>query len=304
MPVPLPEDATIQVPTPLANALLRAAESLPLYDNQDFYSTELQTSVHDHIRQASPSGFDWLVGEIRSRLERRPYGALIRGVRYDEGNRLFVGINRAFGELVARPYEKPRAQLVHYIQPATDRPASQGSLFESEKLHTDTADWDPPVKFISMVCVRADPDGGGRSRVLDIDTLREEVRARLGGRILAFLAREPVPWLRAPYRGGGVRWSTVLSEERMCWRRYTIDMAVASLGIELSPTMSAALDSLDGVVTDSPGTLEFLMREHELLFVDNHRTLHSRTPLSNPLTSERLMIRSWVAPSGAAAGTI
>jgi hypothetical protein len=90
----------------------------------------------------------------------------------------------------------------------------------------------------------------------------------------------------------------------MCWRRYTIDMAVASLGIELSPTMTAALDSLDGVVTDSPGSLEFLMRESELLFVDNHRTLHSRTPLSNPLTSDRLMIRSWVAPFGAAAGTI
>jgi Taurine catabolism dioxygenase TauD, TfdA family len=304
MPVPLPDDAMIQVPASLANALLQAAESLPIYDNQDFYSTELQASVHDHIRQASPSGFDWLVGEIRSRLERRPYGALIRGVHYDEGNRLFVGINRAFGELVARPYEKPRAQLVHYIQPETDRPASQGSQFETEKLHTDTADWEPPVRFISMVCVRAEPDGGGRSRVLDIDTLREEVRARLGSRMLEFLAREPVPWLLAPYRGGGVSWRAVLSEDRICWRRYTIDMAVASLGIELSPTMTAALDSLDEVVTDSPGTLEFPMRESDLLFVDNHRTLHSRTPLSNPLTSDRLMIRSWIAPFGAAVGTI
>ena len=45
--------------------------------------------------------------------------------------------------------------------------------------------------MISMVCVRADPDGGGRSRVLDIDTLREEVRARLGSRMLEFLALEP-----------------------------------------------------------------------------------------------------------------
>ena len=205
MPIPLPDGATIQVPSPLADALLRAAESLPLYDNQDFYSTELQASVHDHIRRASPSGFDWLIGEIKSRLAQRPYCALVQGIRYDEGNRLFVGINRAFGELVARPYEKPRAQLVHYIQPATDRPASQGRQFETEKLHTDTADWDPPVKWISMVCVRADPDGGGRSRVLDIDTLRAEVRARLGSRMLEFLALEPVPWLLAPYRGGGVR---------------------------------------------------------------------------------------------------
>ncbi len=73
MPIPLPEGATIQIPSPLADALLQAAESLPLYDNRDFYSTELQASVHDHIRQASPSGFNWLVNEIRSRLGRRPY---------------------------------------------------------------------------------------------------------------------------------------------------------------------------------------------------------------------------------------
>jgi hypothetical protein len=303
MPIPLPDGATIQVPSPLADALQRAAESLPLYDNQDFYSTELQASVRDQIQRASPSGFDWLVGEIRSRLARRPYCALVQNIRFDTGNRLFVGINRAFGALVARPYEKPRAQLVHYIQPATDRPASQGTQFENEKLHTDTADWDPPVKLISMVCVRADRDGGGRSRVLDIDTLRQEVQDRLGSRMLEFLAHEPVPWQLAPYRGGGVSWRAVLTEDRMCWRRYTIDMAASSLGIELSPALMSALDSLEKLVADTRGTHEFLMRENDLLVVDNHKTLHSRTPLSNPLSSDRLMIRSWIASGGDSVGT-
>ncbi len=303
MPIPFPKSATIRVPSPLAYALLQAAESLPLYENQEFYSTELQKSIYAHIRLSSASGFDWLIGEIRGRLARRPYCALVRNVRYDAGSRLFVGINRAFGELVARPYEKPRAQLVHYLQAATDRPASQGTQFETEKLHTDTADWDPPVRLISMVCVRADPDGGGRSRVLDIETLRQEVRDRLGSRMLEFLALEPVPWQLAPYRGGGVSWRPVLSEDRMCWRRYTIEMAVSSLGIGLSPPVISALDSLEEIVADTPGTLEFLMRENDLLFIDNHKTLHSRTPLSNPLSSERLMIRSWIASGGAAVGT-
>jgi hypothetical protein len=301
---PLPNAAKVQVPTSLADALLHAAESLPEYDNQEFYSTDLQSFVHDRIRQASRSDFDWLVGEIRSRIARRPYCALVQGIRYDEGNRLFVGINRAFGELVARPYEKPRAQLVHYIQPATDLPATHGSQFESEKLHTDTADWNPPAKLISMLCVRADREGGGRSRVLDLETLRDEVHAHLGSRTLEFLATEPAPWLLAPYRGGGVCWRTVLSETSVCWRRYTIEMAVASLGIKLSPAMIAALDSLEKIVTDTPGTLDFLMREGELLFVDNHRTLHARTPLASPLISDRLMIRSWVAPCGTTVGGV
>ena len=99
-------------------------------------------------------------------------------------------------------------------------------------------------------------------------------------------------------------WRSVLSEDSMCWRRYTIEMAVASLEIELSPAVRAALDALEDIVTDTPGTLEFLMRENELLFLDNHKTLHARTPLSNPLTSDRLMIRSWIAPGVATVGTI
>jgi alpha-ketoglutarate-dependent taurine dioxygenase len=225
-------------------------------------------------------------------------------MRFDEGNKLFVGLNREFGELVARPFEKPRAQLVHYIQPATDLHATRGSQYESEKLHTDTADWDPPVKLISMLCVRADRAGGGRSLVLDVDTLRAEVHNRLGSHTLELLATEPVPWLIAPYRGGGVRWRTILSENAVSWRRYTIDMATTSLGIKLSPGMTAALHSFEEVMMDVSGTLDFLMCEGDLLFVDNHKTLHARTPLSNPQVSDRLMIRSWVAPIGtiAAAG--
>src|SRR5215217_5771252 len=98
MLAPLPDAARVHVPAPLADALLRAAERLPRYDNQAFYSTDLQSSVQDRIRQASPSGFDWLVGEVRSRIARRPHCALVLGLRFDEGNRLFVGISRAFGE--------------------------------------------------------------------------------------------------------------------------------------------------------------------------------------------------------------
>jgi hypothetical protein len=302
MTASLPEAAEVHVPRALAKVLGDAAESLPRYDNHEFYSTDLQKSVHDRIRQASPPGFDWLVGEIRHRLAQRPYCALVQGVRFDAGNRLFVGVNRAFGELVARPYEKPRAQLVHYIQPATDLPAMRGAQFESEKLHTDTADWDPPVKLISMLCVRADPDGGGRSLVLDVETLRDEVRARLGKETLEFLSSELVPWLLAPYRGGGVSWRPVLSQTDVCWRRYTIDKAVESLGIALSPSMQTALDSLGHIAMDTPGTLDFLMREGEWLFVDNHKTLHARTPLANPQASNRLMLRSWVDSRCATAG--
>jgi hypothetical protein len=290
---PFPDAGRIHISTALARELSLAAERLPLYDNREFYSTALQASVLDRIREANPDGFDGLVGLIRERVVRWPYCVLVSGLRFDEGNRLFVAINRAFGELVARPYEKPRAQLVHYVQPATDMPSSRGG-HESERLHTDTADWEPPVEMISMVCVRADRAGGGRSRVLDIDTVRDEVEKHLGAETLKLLDTESVPWQLAPYLGGGVKWRTVLTKSTICWRRYTINLALDSNGVKLSEQMLASLDAFEDVITKTPRTLDFLMREGELLFSDNRRTIHARTPITAGAASDRLMIRSWI----------
>lgn len=294
MTAPFPDSARIEVPAKLADQLFTAAEHLPQYDNRDYYDVGLQTKVHDEIRQRCRPEFDWVIEQVAARIQSRPYCVLVSGLRFDDRNRLFVGINRAFGELVARPYEKPRAQLVHYIEPATDRPAAEGGRYESENLHTDTADWESPVELISMVCVRPDVGGGGRSRVLDIDTLKEDVRRRLGTDFLERLQTQPVPWQVAPYRGGGLQWRTVLSNDRICWRRYTIDLSAESANVELSDDLKAALDAFGDVVSSAPGTLDFPMREGDLLFVDNHRAIHARTPISSNRGSNRLMIRSWI----------
>ena len=291
--VKLPDDAIVNVSATAACDLLAAAERLPRYDNREFYSRELQVRVCEAVREGCPEAFDAIISEIKERLARWPYCALVSGLTFDEGNKVFVAINRAFGELVARPYEKPRAQLVHYIEPATDIMSARGG-HESERLHTDTADWDPPVELISMVCVRADPAGGGRSRVLDVDTIRREVRDQLGAATLELLDTEKVPWQLAPYCGGGVNWRPILTTESICWRRYTIDMAVDSTGATLSAGMLDALARFEALLSNTPLTLDFLMREGELLFSDNHRTIHARTPISNGTQSNRLMIRSWI----------
>lgn len=288
----LPESATVKVEQSLARDLLDVAERLPRYDNKEFYSRGLQAQVYEALRAGS-DGFGALVAEIRAGLSRWPYCVLVQGLTFDEGNKVFVGLNRAFGELVARPYEAPRAQLVHYIQPATDIMSTRGG-HESERLHTDTADWEPPVELISMVCVRADPAGGGHSRVLDVDSIRDEVNHQLGASTLDRLQTEAVPWQLADYCGGGVQWRTILTASSVCWRRYTIDMALDSTGATLSPEMLKALEDFEEVIARTPRTIDFLMREGELLFSDNRRTIHARTPISNGKNSDRLMIRSWI----------
>jgi hypothetical protein len=292
----LPESAKVNIDSSVATDLLAAAERLPRYDNREFYSGELQAHVMNNVREDCQEVFDTIVCDVNERLARWPYCALVQGLSFDDGNKVFVALNRAFGELVARPYEKPRAQLVHYIEPATDISSARGG-HESERLHTDCADWEPPVELISMVCVRADPAGGGRSRVLDVDTIRSEVKEQLGAATLERLETETVPWQLAPYWGGGVTWRPVLTHSSICWRRYTIDMALDSTGATLSPEMLDALERFEDLVSSTPHTLDFLMRAGDLLFSDNRRTIHARTPIANGKDSKRLMIRSWIRKS-------
>lgn len=288
-----PDSGIVDVPAALATDLLNAAEELPLYDNKDFYSLTLQTLIADSIHYRCPDDFEWVVGRIQEAVARWPYCVLIRGLRFDKGNRLFVAINRAFGDLVALPYQQPRAQLVHYIEPRTDKLSARGGR-ETERLHTDAADWGAPIGFISMLCVRADQDGQGRSRLLDVDAVRDEVRTQLGSDSLELLQTQPVPWQLHVSWGGGVRWRTVLTESTVCWRRYTILLAVDVDGAELSKEMMTLLDEFERVIEGSNRRIDFLMNEGELLFSDNTRGVHSRTPILNAETSNRLMIRSWI----------
>ena len=293
MLAPFPDSAIINVPRTVANDLLRGAETLPLYDNKDFYSLMLQSLVADTVRENCRDSFDWLTGMIGEGIARWPYCVLIRGLRFDKGNRLFVAINRAFGRMVALPYREPRAQLIHYIEPYTDKISARGGR-ETERLHTDAADWGKPIGFISMLCMRADPRGHGRSRLLDVDSIREEVQTQLGHESLHLLTTQPVPWQIHACWGGGLRWQTVLTESTVCWRRYTILLAIDEDGAELSTEMRQLLDEFERVIENSDRRIDFLLQEGELLFSDNTRGVHSRTPILNPETSNRLMIRSWV----------
>jgi hypothetical protein len=92
-------------------------------------------------------------------------------------------------------------------------------------LHTDTADWEPPVELISMVCVRADPDGGGRSRIprCRLDTQRSKM-SDSAARFWSSWKRKRCPGNWRATGAVGFSGVPILTPSRVCWRRYTIDL--------------------------------------------------------------------------------
>jgi len=71
-------------------------------------------------------------------------------------------------------------------------------------------------------------------------------------------------------------------------------LAIDANGAELSKEMLTLIDEFERVVENSDRRIDFLMQEGDLLFSDNTRGVHSRTPILDPETSNRLMIRSWI----------
>ena len=97
---PLPEITTVEVPSELALELLAAAEALPLYGNEEFYAPDLQLYVSDQIRRAGPAKFCMACGGNKGTPGLSvPIALLAQGLQFDEGNKVFVALNRAFGEL-------------------------------------------------------------------------------------------------------------------------------------------------------------------------------------------------------------
>lgn len=295
---PFPDTARIEVPRALASDLLAAARALPAHENEAYYDDDAQQSVLDGLRGNCADGFDWLLDEIRLRLARAPFSAAVTGLEFDAENRLFIGLSRAFGQLVSRPLKKPRAQLVHYLHHRADLTSSRNGQVYSESLHTDGAEWPEQVDMISMVCVRADGRGEGRSRLMDMYTICREIRERFGAEVLQVLEDEPVPWLLAPGFDAEVVWRPVLGRDSICWRRYTIDFALARSGIEIPEHAAHALNAVEAVISTTTSTHEWLMRPGEFTLVDNRKCLHARTAVSRRRPSRRLMVRAWVRARG------
>ncbi len=293
-----PEAATVDVPSALAADLLGAAERHPPALPADYYDTARQLRARDEIRVGCPDGFDRLVADIRACLATPPFSALVRGLTYDDGHRVFVAICRSLGELISPPrdHNPRRAQLLHFIRPAEDLKAASGQAL-TERLHTDAADWPEPAAVIAMICVRPDPMGLGRSRLLDVVSLRRTIERELGPRALALLEQEPIPWQLADYLGGGIVQRPILTAETVRWRRYTTEFARRA-GAPISPAIAELLDPVERVIEETPATLEFLLGAGDLLVMANRRCLHGRTTLTDPgaggAASDRLMIRSWI----------
>jgi hypothetical protein len=281
----LPVPATVAVADDLADGMYRAVSTLPDNGDKELCSPALQTQIREHVRASAPAAFDALVQTIRTRVTASPYVAYLTGLRFDEGDLLFVAMSSVVGEVVD-PYGQSWSRLVRRLSPPRDR-VVPGVGVLSEALHTDGTDSPRPNDFTCLHCVRPDQNGGGRTRLLDVDTLITDVLPTLDAEIIEVLTTTPVPWRIHEEYGGGTIEEPVIAERRLRWLRH----AVAS---PLAAPVDRALGAFESALAATTEAIELPMAAGALLIMSNKLALHARTSIPDPADSQRLVLRTKV----------
>jgi hypothetical protein len=278
--------AVLTVPTGVAVALHDCAVALPACGDKELRSPGAQHELRDAVRSSAPAEFDALLADIEARLERPPHVAHVTGLRFDSSNHLFVALSAALGEVV-EPYNRPGSALVKRLSPPRDRLAQGGGDVLSEALHTDGTDSPEPNDITCLVCVCPDQNGGGRTRLLDTERIRATIFPLLDAATVQILTTEPLPWRIADALGGGTFPAPVIANGELRWLREGVTAPIPR-------RIEIALLEFERKLATTTDLVEFGMSRDSLVVMNNRRTLHARTSITDRARSQRLVLRTKV----------
>jgi hypothetical protein len=275
------------VPTEVAVALHDRAAALPAYDDRDLRSPGTQHELRDAVRHGAPAEFDALLADIEARLERPPHVAHVTGLRFDRSNHLFLALSAALGEVVD-PYNRPGSALVKRLSPPRDRLAhGGGGDILSEALHTDGTDSPEPNDITCLVCVCPDQNGGGRTRLVDTERIRADIFPLLDAATVRILTTEALPWRIAEALGGGTFPAPAITDSELRWLR-------EGVATPIPQRIEIALREFEQKLATTTDVVEFGMSRDSFVVMNNRRTLHARTAITDRARSQRLVLRTKV----------
>lgn len=235
------------------------------------------------VESAGGAAYETFCIRLRSALDTRPYAVVISGVQLDEHSFVLATVCSAIGVLVD-PYNQPWSTLIRDI-----RPHDAGAAL-TEALHSDSTDWPEPNDYTALACIRPDRAGGGRSRIIDVDTIIANILSSMPETSRRALAR-PAPWRLAEALGGSLVNAPILAGSTIRWMKHTIDVAVHSGGAHLERDAAGAIDEFEARLAETGLGSEFLLAANEILIVNNKRCLHGRTAIEDRHVSDRLLKR-------------
>lgn len=280
----------LDIPLSLVKKLSSAEKNIGNYEDKDLKDIAFQTRITSTLEDIDHD-FKVIVDRIRHSLLTKPYHVHITGLRPSD-QLIFIGLCTALGELVD-PYNQTWSTIIREIQPSTDRRMGKWGIL-NEHLHTDGTDWEDPNDLTSLFCVSLDQFRDGQSRIYDVDTLLDQL-SKSNKDMITILRGNLVPWKLADALGGQIIYLPILNDlDEIRWMRYSIDEASALSNNELK-IMASTLDDFEHFL-DATKDLEYKIElsAGDIIFINNKKSLHARTPIRYPEQSKRILLRTKV----------
>lgn len=236
--------------------------------------------------------FDDIVEQVRRRVRRPPYWAVIRGAGYDKSLTALKAFACALGEPV-QPYPDSTHRVFRQLRPREASSHPQWGVL-TEWLHTDSTNWAEPHDVTMMLCARPDQNGTGASQIIDGPTAMRAVVDAIGTEASNRLVTTPLPWAVAPELGGRVVWAPAFTQSRVRWQLFRVWEARQRLGREDSSgcdnDLWDFLTAVDKVLSATATESRFTAAYGDLIVLNNRCALHRREPVADPVGSRRVMV--------------
>lgn len=276
----------LEVPTHLAEALHEAVQTLPDFEYYALVDTpEQQAQLRQAITQRVPQVQAFAQG-LRTQLTAHPYFLWLRGLNMDERGLVLIALSVVMGRL-----RRHRGNLKKQALPNSPEQVELKPTYFNERMHTDGMHWPDPNDLTCIVCLAPDQHGGGASLVLDVDTILEMIES---DEALRHVLREvPIPFTTTFDDRVETHYHPIIDEEkRLRWYLKNIEAAINWGQGELDREHLKLLRRFEAMIESAPQRYQFMLAPHDLLIVNNRKTLHGRTEIRNPLTSERRLVRT------------
>lgn len=280
------------------------AEALtPFTGNEDiFHNADFQHAVASRLRETSEKVHD-AAQEIRERLFRRHRFCVVQDTNFtsypDDIRDLFVlGMSKLIGEPTVTDQV---TNTVLWPVRAVANPGMANLTFsqtqDEAEYHTDTQYFPKPEETFGLWSVNPDKNGDGVSGVIDGRELVRRIEQSDGGTEVVQILKETLFPFRVPsvFTASAsdatieVHEAPILSvDPYIRYRRETIEKGLKIAGRKLSKDEEFALRRIEEEITQPDIAYTFFLEKGDVVFMNNHELLHSRTAFTDP---NRYLIR-------------
>ena len=264
----------------MKNKLKNKIKSMPKFLDKDFFDKKTREYV---IKKLDLKNAFWkkFCREIFYQMRENSY-VVVRGVPFDNNNRLSVALASIIGTPLIQ-YNKPHPKMVRRFNPKT------GSGYDENYPHTDSVYWPNSSDCLALQCVREDRNGGGKSRIVPIDLLVDELARGKSRHVIKELSRRKVPFTLDPQFGkSGMHMQYILSRKKYGSKYYDqvrflendIQECIRNFEVYLPKSTREAIKIFEKAAIKIGKRTEFLVRKGDWLLTDNKRSLHSRSSVS------------------------